>query len=682
MQVSSAANDTLDPTQPLNEPTIGARGLLESAPDAMVTINHDGYIVLVNSQTERLFGYPRDELLGQPVELLLPDHLRAVHESHRARYMSDPYTRPMGIGRELSGRRKDGTLFPVEISLSPLETQEGLFVSAIIRDITERKRAEEALRRAEEKFRGLLESAPDPIVVSGRDGRIQLVNSQAEQVFGYGGDELIGQPVEVLLPERLRDLHAAHRDEYYAHPRTRPIGIGLELRARRKDGSTFPVEISLSPLHSEGEMLVTAVVRDITERKQAEERLRFLSESSKLLAASLDYETTLQIVARLAVPALADWCVVDLTEQDGSIRQVAAAHADPLKEAVLRELRAYLSGRRDLDFVAKVLSTGEAELHAGPPDSLVERLDGDIERANVLGQLFAGSFMCVPMLVRERKLGALSVAAPLSGRYGEADLALAEELARRAALAIENARLYGEAQEAIRMRNEFLAIVTHDLKNPMGAIHVYTDLARMHLKRTEAPDAGKGAEILSKIDATVEQMTDQLNELLDIARLQMGSPLELTMRPVDLVDLARQVAGECGASSRRHTIRMEFDTDRLVVRGDALRLRRVLVNLLANAIKYSPKGGDITLEVRQEEDPNGPWAALRVSDQGMGIPAADLPRIFTRFHRAGNVIGRISGTGIGLASARQIVEQHGGKITVVSEEGVGSTFTVRLPLAG
>jgi PAS domain S-box-containing protein len=242
------------------------RELLESAPDAIVGVGPDGRIVLANSQAERLFGYEREELIGQLVDILVPEPYRVGHVHHRTGYFSDPRTRPMGAGLDLYGRRRDGSEFPAEISLSSIETAEGPLATAAIRDITDRK-------RAEAKFQQLLESAPDAIVGVGPGGRIVLVNSQAERLFGYEREELIGERVETLVPTRYRDGHERHRSGYFSDPRTRPMGAGLDLYGRRRDGSEFPAEISLSSIETEDGALATAAIRDITDRKRAEREL-------------------------------------------------------------------------------------------------------------------------------------------------------------------------------------------------------------------------------------------------------------------------------------------------------------------------------------------------------------------------------------------------------------------------
>lgn len=257
----------------LSGPT-ALQGFLEAAPDAIVVVDQEGRIVIANKLTEKMFGYARDQLIGQRIERLVPERLRSVHAQHRANYFHEPRTRPMGEGLALSGRRQDGTEFPVEISLSPLSTDKGTVVISIIRDTTQR-------RQAEAKFRGLLESAPDGIVVVDRTGKIVIVNGQAERLFGYPRDELIGKPIEILVPERYKDGHVAHRNGYFSNPKTRPMGsVAMSLTGRRQDGTEFPVEISLSPMQTDEGLLVTAAVRDTTERLKIEAKFRSFLEAA------------------------------------------------------------------------------------------------------------------------------------------------------------------------------------------------------------------------------------------------------------------------------------------------------------------------------------------------------------------------------------------------------------------
>ena len=241
----------------------------------MVCVTADGRIALVNAQAERLFGYQRADLIGQQVEVLVPDSVRATHPRHRCGYVADPAPRPMGAGMELAGRRQDGSTFPAEISLATIETDEGILVTAAVRDVTGRK-------RAKDRFLGLLEAAPDAMVCVAADGRIALVNAQVERLFRYPRDELVGQPVEILVPDAARALHPGYRAGYLANPQPRPMGASLDLSACRRDGSTFPVEISLSTIDTDEGILVTAAVRDVTDRLEAQaERERIRSQAER-----------------------------------------------------------------------------------------------------------------------------------------------------------------------------------------------------------------------------------------------------------------------------------------------------------------------------------------------------------------------------------------------------------------
>jgi signal transduction histidine kinase len=312
------------------------------------------------------------------------------------------------------------------------------------------------------------------------------------------------------------------------------------------------------------------------------------------------------------------------------------------------------------------------------------------EQRRVVEQLGPESSLLLPLVARGRTLGLLTLVSAGSGRhYDQRDLALGEELARRCALAIDNARLYAAAQQAlreaetaIRVRDDVLATVSHDLKTPLTAVRGTSELLARRLRRqTPGPETDRLLEGLERIQGAATRMERMMNELLDAARLQTGEPLVLERGPVDLVRLVREAVAEQQSGTDRHALRFASDIEQLIGEWDAQRLRRVLDNLLSNAVKYSPAGGEIVVRVAQERAGDQDVAVVQVSDQGLGIPAEDLPHIFERFRRARNAT-EIAGTGLGLAGARQLVEQHGGSIQTESQEGVGSTFTVRLPTTG
>jgi protein-histidine pros-kinase len=330
--------------------------LLDAAPDAMVVVDAKGNIAMANRHAARLFGFDEGELVGRPVEILVPERYRSSHFTHRNAFFHTPSARPMGAGLELFGLRKDGSEFPVEISLSPVESEAGPMAISAIRDITDRK-------RAEAKFRGLLESAPDAILIVDRSGRIVLVNAQTERLFGYPRAALLGQPVEILIPNRFVEGHARHRVSYFEEPGIRPMGAGLELFGRRADGSEVPVEISLSPLETEEGLLVASAIRDITDRKRAdEERVKLAREQAARAEAEqanrLKDEFLAMLAHELRNPLAAIRTGLAVLDKAGNQDAVAAGTRDVMS----RQLRQLSRMVDDLLDVSRV-STGKVVLH-------------------------------------------------------------------------------------------------------------------------------------------------------------------------------------------------------------------------------------------------------------------------------------------------------------------------------
>ncbi len=421
----------------------------------------------------------------------------------------------------------------------------------------------------------------------------------------------------------------------------------------------------------------------------AQRRMAFLAAASLQLAASLDYGSTLQAIARLAVPEIADWCVVDLAELDEfggtRLRRIAAAHADPAGEELVHQLQTrYASVEAGTKHTTlRVLESGRAWFD--PVVSEV-RLAAEARSADHLILLqalgFAGEIV-VPLTARGRTLGVLTlVAASRQRSYTAGDLALAEELGQRCAVAVDNSRLYRETTEALRARDEFLSAAAHDLKTPLTGIKGGAQL----LQRQALSESGLSQEQLlaglSALDAAATRVARQVDQLLDITRLEAGQPLNLLLRTTDLVTVARRAVAEQQQSAPPHDIQVLAEEPSLVGNWDRARVERIVDNLIGNAIKYSPAGGEIVLRLSREVDGARLWAVLVVGDRGIGIPEADLNQIFRRFRRGSNVPESISGSGIGLASVRQIAAEHGGAVLVESREGQGSTFTLRLPMIG
>ena len=420
------------------------------------------------------------------------------------------------------------------------------------------------------------------------------------------------------------------------------------------------------------------------EAEAAQRRLAFLAEASAVLAASLDFEQTLARVARLAVPAIADWCAIDMVEDGERLRRIAAAHADPAKEAIARELRhRYPPDPNRPHPAMDVVRAGRPSLLPETPDELLVAVARDAEHLRILRELNPRSHIVVPIAARGRTLGAITlITSEPDRRYGPEDLALAEDLARRAAAAMETALLYREAQEALReaetalaVREEFLSIASHELRTPLTALKGQLHLMRRRLARGVAPH--EVAELSVRADAQVDRLNELVHDLLDVSQITSGR-FAVERERVALGPIIQRVVEMERAAPPPVRIELALPEQDPVVEADRRRLEQVLVNLIENARKYAPAGRPVRVRVAARED----TATIAVQDEGIGIPPEDQAHIFDRFHRAGNVDKGISGFGLGLYISREIVRAHGGDLIVESAPGAGSTFTVILPWRG
>ncbi|HEX6292396.1 MAG TPA: GAF domain-containing sensor histidine kinase [Herpetosiphonaceae bacterium] len=455
------------------------------------------------------------------------------------------------------------------------------------------------------------------------------------------------------------------------------LGSFCVIDSQPRDWTTDEVEI-LNELAAS--VVAEIELRSATREAQHQAEIQhFLAQVSRVLVDSFDAETSLQSVARLAVPLLADGCVIDIIEEDGSRRRVAATALDAPTEALIAELLQYSSLHDMPRPLAEATRTGQARLIPAAADDRSTGATQHSEYLRVAHALNLQSGWVIPMVAREHTVGVITlISTHADYPYAGYDLIVAQDLAQRAALAVDNARLYQVARQAIQARDEMLAMVSHDFRTPLGVVKGFTHLLQRRVQASTMPDKETLGDMFTKIDSAIQRMVYLLDELVEVTHLQAGQKLALPHEPTDLVRLVRRAADEQQESARRHRLHVQSELPELIGLYDVVRVERALINLLTNAIKYSPAGGEIHITVAAESDTSGTWATIRVQDQGIGIPAADLPRIFQRFYRAGNV-GSIRGTGIGLATVEWIVTQHGGTVTLESTEGVGTTVVLRLP---
>ena len=531
-----------------------------------------------------------------------------------------------------------------------------------------------ALRSSEAQYRVLAEAIPHLVWTARPDGGFDYWNRRWYEYTGLSEAESLEYGWwQVVHPD---DRERA-RQEFLRMMETGEV-YDTQARLRRADGVyRWHLARALPVRDGEGHLRQWfGTCTDVDDQKRATEAMRFLAEASTVLSESLDYEETLQRVARLSVPQVADWCVVDIFDDRGSAHRLAIAHVDPKREERAWEMwELYPPRPDDPNGIYEVYRAGRSELIEEVPDQILVSNSQDEEHLRLGREAGLKSYMVVPLVARGKILGTLSFITDVSERcLTEADLALAEDLARRAANAVDNARLFREVQEADRAKDQFLAMLGHELRNPLAPIR--NAVATLRVRGSDDPSVKKSREI---IERQAGHMTRLVDDLLDVSRITSGR-IELRKEPVDLIESARHAADTARPTiqAQKHHLTLELPEEPIWLFADETRLEQVITNLLHNSAKYSDPGSKIWLTARREDAE----AVLQVRDTGVGIAPEMLARIWEPFSQAERSLDRAQGgLGLGLTLVRSLVEMHGGQVSATSEGlGHGSTFEVRLPI--
>ncbi|WP_376796396.1 PAS domain S-box protein [Thermogemmatispora sp.] len=624
---------------------------LDLLPDALIVVDEQGRLVQANAQSSVVFGYSRQELLGQSLDLLLPERFRDIHRLHAAHYFKAPRLRPMGIGLHLFALRKDGGEIPVEISLSPLRLGDRLYVIAAVRDMTAQRRAERerALLLQNLTVQGeLLNQAYDAIILRDPLDRILLWNRGAERLYGWSAQEALGR-----ISTRLLRTDVPGGENAVRAALEREGQWEGELTQVCRDGRLVVVESRQALVRDQqGQVLATLEInRDISERRRREREARAMLAGHLSLLEQL-FEEMPFAVALVAGPT------ARLLLANQAVRRVWGAEWEAGQPflAFLRSHKIAISDLRGKELGPEELVT----LRVLREQQAISLYQEQIRRAD-------GSLL--PVLV-----SALPLRLAPEALQGER----LRQVAAEEPLALVIHQDVTPLKEADELKDEFISIAAHELRTPLAALTGYAEMLLRQTERGHGPPlAPWQREALEEIQQGTLRLAALTEELLDLSRLQAGR-LQLQRLPADVVPLVRQVVRRLQPTTTRHQLEVEAPAQPLVALIDPHRLEQVLTNLVENAIKYSPQGGPVRLRIW----PDGQQAVvISVEDHGIGIPRHQQGQIGGRFMRAENARAwGIEGTGLGLYLARALVEQHGGRLWFESEEGRGSTFFVRLPL--
>ncbi|OKH36991.1 histidine kinase [Calothrix sp. HK-06] len=570
-------------------------------------------------------------------------------------------------------------------------------IGAVI-DITERKQAEQERERllqreriaraqveaAQRQLTTIFETSPVGMGLLDANQRFIAINEALTQINGLTREQHLGYSISEIFGQSDPKLVAVFDEIYNTGNRfiSPSFAVNVPTRSDRSPGYYNVYYLPTTNSNHQVEDLLVYVI-DVTERVRLERNQRFLAEASAVLSSSLDYQTTLERVAQLAVSELADWCTVHIVKEDGSIEQIAVAHIDPAKLQWADQIRQkYPLKPDDPRGTSWTLRTGKSDLLPDIPDELLVQAARDPEHLEILRSVGFKSVMTVPLQTQTRILGVISFVSAESGkRYDQSHLQLAEELAHRASLAIDNAQLYriaqsdrAKAEAANRIKDEFLAVLSHELRSPLNPILGWTKLLR-----SKRLDAAKTDQALETIERNAKLQAQLIEDLLDVSRILQGK-MSLNVAPVNLaatIEAANETV-RLAAEAKNIEIQTVLNPVSGTVSGDTNRLQQVVWNLISNAVKFTPSGGRVEVKLEQV----GMYAQIQVKDTGIGISREFLPYVFEYFRQEDSATTRkFGGLGLGLAIVRHLTELHGGTVHADSPgQNLGSTFTVRLPL--
>jgi PAS domain S-box-containing protein len=523
------------------------------------------------------------------------------------------------------------------------------------------------------KYRDFLDTAYESIIIVDKQGLIEFANKQTRESLGYESNEIVGKPIEFLIPSNIEDVKKNNRSAFFDS--AIPGHLARPVVAVRKDGTEIPIDVSLTPVETGEGSYIAAFIHDISEHKKVEDQLRFLSDTSLVLTETLNYHERIQKIAELVVPKLADVCVVHVLV-NGTLIPKAISHRSPSGvQCSLDNSKILVVVKTDIPYGPyHVVKTEQPQLIENMTPEIIELISPNCSVHDFLKSNQANSYIGVPMSARGKMIGAISFIRYQPNSYTHDDVVFAELVSSRASMAVDNAKLYHDAQDAVHLREDVLAIVSHDLRNPLSVVKGFSEMLGFFIEAGPAQKE-KAQHAIDVINRSVKQMERLIGDLLDFAKIQSGK-LSLELKVVDIQKLVEDGIDSVQHHSMSKNIRIikSINTKEKVVLCDIDRMRQVFTNILGNSIKFSSDNSKIEIEVQSTNSE----VVFSIRDYGPGIDEKELENLFDRYWQSTKTAKL--GTGLGLFIAKGIVENHHGQIWAESVVGHGATLSFTLPL--
>ena len=609
--------------QALKDNEARMRAIVDTVVDGIITISELGIIETVNPAVLDMFGYSEEDMVGQNVKMLMPEPYKKEHDGYLKHHHETGEKKVIGIGRQVQGQRKDGTIFPIDLAVNEMNVGGIKMFTGVVRDISERLEAESKQKDVENRTKAIVDTVVDGIVTISELGIIETVNPSVTRMFGYSEEEMVGQNIKMLMPEPYKDEHDGYLKHHHDTGEKKVIGIGRQVQGQRKDGTIFPIDLAVNEMHVGGIKMFTGVVRDISDRIAAESKQKDIENRTRaILDTVVDGIITIDKMGVIETVNPATLKVFGYSEEEMVGQNVKMLMPNPYKD----EHDGYLKHHR-VTGEKKVIGIGR-EVEGQRKDGSIFPLELAVSEMMINGQ------QCFTGIVRD----------------------------------------ITERKHAETLKEEFISTVSHELRTPLTSIRGSIGLLTGGLA---GEFSDKARQLLTIAHNNTERLLMLINDILDLSKIESGK-MDFKFAEMDVQSFLEEAIASNHGYAEQHGVSYVLENNVMGAKlhADENRLMQVMNNLMSNAAKFAPQGDKIVISVNRHHQ----QIRISVTDHGSGIPKELEPRIFDKFTQADSSDTRqVGGTGLGLNITKAMIEKHNGRIAFASEQGVGTTFYFDIP---